>query len=53
MSPAAGRVGSPGDPPRDPLVIALFSEIVITEQLARTRLSRALPKGWSCRTSWC
>jgi DNA-binding MarR family transcriptional regulator len=32
-------------PPRDPLVIALFSEIVMTEQLARNRLSRALPKG--------
>jgi DNA-binding MarR family transcriptional regulator len=32
-------------PPRDPLVIALFSEIVMTEQLARSRLSRALPKG--------
>ena len=32
-------------PPKDPLVIALFSEIVMTEQLARNRLSRALPKG--------
>ncbi|MXU64758.1 MarR family winged helix-turn-helix transcriptional regulator [Oceanomicrobium pacificus] len=29
----------------DPLVIALFSEIAATEQLARTRLSRALPPG--------
>ena len=33
------------DPLKDPLVIALFSEIVMTEQLARNRLSRALPKG--------
>jgi DNA-binding MarR family transcriptional regulator len=31
--------------PRDPLVIALFSEIVMTEQLARSRLGRALPRG--------
>jgi DNA-binding MarR family transcriptional regulator len=30
---------------RDPVVIALFSEIVIVEQLARTRLARALPRG--------
>jgi DNA-binding MarR family transcriptional regulator len=33
------------DRPRDPVVIALFSEIVIVEQLARTRLTRALPRG--------
>lgn len=31
--------------PRDPLVIVLFSEIVMIEQLARGRLARALPKG--------
>lgn len=33
------------DPPRDPLVIALFSEIVMIEQLARNRLGQAMPKG--------
>jgi DNA-binding MarR family transcriptional regulator len=32
-------------PPRDPLVIALFSEIVMIEQIARSRLARALPRG--------
>jgi DNA-binding MarR family transcriptional regulator len=31
--------------PRDPLVIALFGEIVMIEQLARNRLTRALPRG--------
>lgn len=31
--------------PRDPLVLVLFSEIVMIEQLARTRLSRILPRG--------
>lgn len=30
---------------RDPMVIAFFSEIVMIEQLARSRLSRALPRG--------
>ncbi len=30
---------------RDPMVIVLFSEIVMIEQLARVRLARALPKG--------
>jgi len=29
----------------DPLAIALFSEIAMTDQLARARLSRVLPKG--------
>lgn len=29
----------------DPLAIALFSEITAAEQMARTRFSRALPKG--------
>ncbi len=29
----------------DTLAVALFSEILMTEQLARTRISRALPKG--------
>ena len=29
----------------DPLAIALFSELVATEQLAKMRLKRALPKG--------
>lgn len=29
----------------DPFVVALFSEIVMIEQLARIRISRALPKG--------
>ena len=32
-------------PPGDPFVIALFSEIVMIEQLARIRISRAMPKG--------
>ena len=31
--------------PHDPTVIALFSEIVMVEQLARTRLTRVLPRG--------
>lgn len=30
---------------RDPLVISLFGEIVMIEQLARARLERALPRG--------
>lgn len=30
---------------RDPVVIALFSEIVMVETLARSRLTRVLPKG--------
>lgn len=30
---------------RDPVLIALFGEIVMIEQLARVRLARALPKG--------
>lgn len=30
---------------RDPVVIALFSEIVMVETLARTRLARVMPKG--------
>jgi DNA-binding MarR family transcriptional regulator len=30
---------------RDPTVIALFGEIVMVEQMARTRLSRVLPRG--------
>jgi DNA-binding MarR family transcriptional regulator len=33
------------DLPRDPVVIALFSEIVMVETLARTRLTRMLPRG--------
>jgi DNA-binding MarR family transcriptional regulator len=33
------------EPPRDPLVIALFGEIVMIEQIARVRLARALPRG--------
>ena len=33
------------DTQRDPVVIALFSEIVMVETLARTRLARVLPKG--------
>ena len=46
--PRPGLRASAGDMnerPRDPVVIALFSEIVIVEQLARTRLSRVLPRG--------
>jgi DNA-binding MarR family transcriptional regulator len=31
--------------PGDPFVIALFSEIVMIEQLARIRISRAMPRG--------
>ncbi len=34
---------SPSD--SDPLAIAFFSEIISVEQLARSRLSKALPKG--------
>lgn len=33
------------DEPRDPLAVALFSEIFMADQLARSRLSKALPKG--------
>jgi DNA-binding MarR family transcriptional regulator len=33
------------EPPRDPLVIAFFGEIVTIEQLARARLEKALPRG--------
>jgi DNA-binding MarR family transcriptional regulator len=33
------------EPKRDPVVIALFSEIVMVETLARTRLTRMLPRG--------
>ena len=29
----------------EPLAVALFSEIFMADQLARIRLSRALPKG--------
>lgn len=32
-------------PPRDPMVVVFFSEIVMIEQLARGRLQRALPRG--------
>ncbi|MEO0654108.1 MAG: MarR family transcriptional regulator, partial [Pseudomonadota bacterium] len=31
--------------PQDSLAVALFSEIFMADQLARNRLSRALPKG--------
>lgn len=31
--------------PNDPLAIALFSEIFMADQLARSRLTKALPKG--------
>jgi DNA-binding MarR family transcriptional regulator len=34
-----------GAPPQDPLVTAFFSEIVMIEQIARTRLAKALPRG--------
>jgi len=33
------------EPSRDPMLIVLFSEIVMIEQIARVRLTRALPKG--------
>ncbi len=32
-------------PENDPLAIALFSEVAMVDQLARSRLSRVLPKG--------
>ena len=35
----------PDSPNKDPIVIALFSEMLASEQLMRGRLSRALPKG--------
>jgi DNA-binding MarR family transcriptional regulator len=31
--------------PNEPLAVALFSELVMADQLVRNRLSRALPKG--------
>jgi DNA-binding MarR family transcriptional regulator len=34
-----------GSPPDDPLSVALFSEVFMADQLARNRISRALPKG--------
>lgn len=34
-----------GDGGRDPLTVAVFGEIVMIEQLARVRLTRALPPG--------
>ena len=33
------------EPTRDPVVIALFSEIVMVETLAKNRLTRVLPRG--------
>ena len=36
---------TPVEAPRDPLTMMFFSEIVMIEQLARGRLSRALPRG--------
>jgi DNA-binding MarR family transcriptional regulator len=36
---------SDGQQPDDPLSVALFSEMFMADQLARNRLSRALPKG--------
>ncbi len=33
------------DESNDPLAVALFSEILMADQLARNRLSKALPKG--------
>jgi DNA-binding MarR family transcriptional regulator len=36
---------SDGRQPDDPLSVALFSEMFMADQLARNRLSRALPKG--------
>ena len=38
-------------PERDPLMLVLFSEIVMIEQLARTRLTRALPT-WFAWSPW-
>jgi len=35
----------PDNPYEDPIAIALFSEMLASEQLMRGRLSRALPKG--------
>ncbi|MBP7000059.1 MarR family transcriptional regulator [Amaricoccus sp.] len=32
-------------PSRDPVLVAIFGEIVVIEQLARMRLARALPRG--------
>lgn len=43
MSPAPRH--TPVEAPRDPLMMMFFSEIVMIEQLARGRLSRALPRG--------
>jgi DNA-binding MarR family transcriptional regulator len=43
LQPAAPR--SADGPSDDPLSVALFSEMFMADQLARNRLSRALPKG--------
>jgi hypothetical protein len=44
---ARARIISDAPCPRtdDPLSVALFSEMFMADQLARNRLSRALPKG--------
>jgi len=42
--PSPPPAGAP-DSPRDPVIIALFSEIVMVETLTRSRLARVLPKG--------
>lgn len=41
MAAHGDRPGSP----RDPVIVALFSEIVMVETLTRTRLARVLPRG--------
>jgi hypothetical protein len=41
-----GLSSGPDDQPSDdPLSVALFSEMFMADQLARNRLSKALPKG--------
>lgn len=40
----AGALPNPEDS-KDPMIVVLFSEIVMIEQLARNRLTRALPRG--------
>ena len=43
--PASPPPSGAPDSPRDPVIVALFSEIVMVETLTRARLARVLPKG--------
>lgn len=45
MTEGTGPTGDLTSKSDDPLSVALFSEVFMADQLARNRLSRALPKG--------